>query len=176
MFYLKNEVSFDIIFFKESVMEKEISFVMIKPGFLKYEKEIVKRLSKVGKITKRQEMRLNQEILNDHYAEHIGKDFFNELCAYMKSGNVVGFQVEGEAGLIGRIRDIVGRNPLKEGDIRYDFGLRNKNGELDKTKNVVHASDKPEAGISECNRMFNEAQKYGVEIISRGIKQDYCQE
>ncbi len=155
-------------------MEKEISFVMIKPGFLKYEKEIVARLGKVGKITKRQCMRLNQEILNAHYAEHIGKGFFDELCDYMKSGNVVGFQVEGEPGLIGRIRDVVGRNPLKKGDIRYDFGIRNEDGELDKTKNVIHASDKPEAGIAECNRMFNEAQKYGVKIISRGFEQD-CQ-
>ena len=31
----------------------EVSFVMIKPGFLNYEKEIVERLKTVGKIVKR---------------------------------------------------------------------------------------------------------------------------
>lgn len=139
---------------------KEISFVMIKPGFLEHEAEIVKRLEKIGTITKRQKMQLNDAILEAHYAEHIGKSFYGELTKYMSSGAVVGFQVEGEEGLIGKIREIVGatKNPAV-GTIRHDFGI----GEI--TRNVIHASDSPEAGRAECERMFDNAKTYNIEII-----------
>lgn len=139
---------------------KEISFVMIKPGFLEHEAEIVKRLETVGTITKRQKMQLNDAILEAHYAEHIGKSFYAELVKYMSSGAVVGFQVEGEEGLITRIREIVGatKNPAV-GTIRHDFGI----GEI--TRNVIHASDSPEAGRAECERMFDNAKSYYIEII-----------
>ena len=67
-------------------MEK--SYVMIKPGFLQYEEQIEKRIEGIGaKVTHKKVMKLNDEILNRHYAEHIGKGFFNELVDYMKSGN-----------------------------------------------------------------------------------------
>ena len=139
---------------------KEISYVMIKPGFLQHEDAIVERLNKVGTITKRQKMQLNDAILEAHYAEHVGKGFYAELVEYMKSGEVVGFQVEGEEGLIAKIREIVGatKNPA-EGTIRYDFGV----GEI--TRNVIHASDSPEAGKAECQRMFDDAKKYAITII-----------
>ena len=139
---------------------KEISYVMIKPGFLQHESEIVKRLETVGTITKRQKMLLNDSILAAHYAEHVGKGFYAELVNYMKSGEVIGYQVEGEEGLIGRIRTIVGstKDPA-EGTIRHDFGI----GEI--TRNVIHASDSPAAGEAECERMFDKATEFGVQII-----------
>ena len=138
-------------------MEK--TFVMIKPGFLQYENEIVERISRVGKITKRQKMRLNDKILEAHYHEHIGKPFYENLCSYMKSGEVVGFQVEGEEGLVEKIRKIVGstKNPEK-GTIRYDFGI----GEI--TRNVIHASDSPQSGAEECERMFEKSKQFNIEI------------
>lgn len=133
---------------------QEKCFVMIKPGFLKYESQIVERLSKLGKITKRFQMKLTDVILNKHYEEHIGKPFFAELVNYMKSGEVIGFQVEGEEGLVKKIRECVGatKNP-NPGTIRYDFGIG------DVTKNVIHASDSPENGIKECKRMFDYAEE-----------------
>lgn len=139
---------------------KEYSFVMIKPGFLKYEKQIIERINKVGKITKRQKMVLNDKILEAHYAEHIGKSFYENLCNYMKSGEVIGFQVEGEAGLVSKIREIVGatKNP-EEGTIRKDFGI----GEI--TKNVIHSSDSPESGAEECYRMFDNSKFYNIKIL-----------
>ena len=139
-------------------MEK--SFVMIKPGFLEFEPQIVERLSKIGKITKRQKMKLNDEILAAHYHEHIGKPFYEGLCNYMKSGEVVGFQVEGEDGLVEKIREVVGstKNPEK-GTIRHDFGI----GEI--TRNVIHASDSPKSGEEECNRLFEQINQFGIEIL-----------
>lgn len=129
---------------------KEKCFVMIKPGFLNYENEIVERLNKIGTITKKFQIKLTDEILNKHYEEHIGKPFFAELVNYMKSDEVVGFEVEGEEGLVKNIRECVGatKNPAP-GTIRHDFGIG------DVTKNVIHASDSPENGIKECQRMFD---------------------
>lgn len=129
---------------------KEISYVMIKPGFLQHEEAIVERIKKVGTITKRKQLRLTDKILAGHYEEHVGKNFYPNLCEYMKSGDVIGFQVEGEEGLVAKIREIVGatKNPA-DGTIRKDFGI----GET--TRNVIHASDSPEAGIKECARIFN---------------------
>ena len=135
-------------------MKTEKLCIIIKPGFEKKEKEIVARLSKYGKITKRQVMLLNDAILADHYAEHVGKEFYENLCQYMKSGPVVVFQLEGGEGCVKQVRKETGatRNP--------DFGIG------DTTRNVIHASDSPEAGIIECNRMFRDAKKYGVKILS----------
>ncbi len=139
---------------------KEISFVMIKPGFTAHEEAIVERLNKVGTIVKRQKMILNDAILQDHYHEHVGKDFYPEVANYMKSGEVIGFMVEGEEGLVARIRQIVGatKNP-EAGTIRADFGI----GEI--TRNVIHASDSPATGKEECERMFNNASKYNITIL-----------
>ena len=142
----------------------EVSFVMIKPGFLSYENEIVKRLNTVGKIVKRQKMRLNDEILKAHYSEHVGKPFYQGLCDYMKSGDVVGFMLEGEDGMVEKIRELVGstKDP-KPGTIRFDFGI----GEV--TRNVIHASDSPKSGKEECERMFNQAYKFNVNVTEQNI-------
>ena len=106
-------------------------------------------------------MLLNDEILADHYAEHVGKSFYEGLCSYMKSGPVVVYQMEGGEGFVKQLRKEVGetRNPAK-GTIRHDFGIG------DTTRNVIHASDSPENGVIECNRMFKDAHKYGVKILN----------
>ena len=67
----------------------ERSYVMIKPGFLKYENQIIERLNKIGaKVTHKKIMRLDDEILARHYAEHVGKDFYANLVDYMKRNNL----------------------------------------------------------------------------------------
>ena len=57
--------------------------------------------------------------------------------------------LEGE-NVISRVRELLGpTDPAEaaEGTIRGDFGV-------DKTKNVVHASDSPESAEIEINRFF----------------------
>lgn len=131
----------------------ERSYVMIKPGFLHHEEEIVKRLNNIGaQITHKKIMKLDNDILNRHYAEHIGKDFFENLVDYMKSGEVLAMCVERENGnLVQDIRKIVGstKNP-EVGTIRHDLGI----GEV--TRNVVHASDSIESAKRELQIFFPE--------------------
>lgn len=131
----------------------ERSYVMIKPGFLKYENQIIKRLNKIGaKVTHKKIIRLDDEILARHYAEHVGKDFYANLVDYMKSGEVLAMCVEREGdNLVSDIRAIVGstKDPAP-GTIRHDFGI----GEV--TRNVIHASDSPESALRELKIFFPE--------------------
>lgn len=68
----------------------ERSLLIIKPGFLKYEKQIKNRIKKLGaKITHEKKMVLDDVLITKHYAEHLQKDFFPELKKYMQSGEVL---------------------------------------------------------------------------------------
>ncbi len=137
---------------------EEATYAMIKPGFLQHEKAIKERIEAIGaKIIASKKMKLNDEILAAHYAEHVGKEFYNNLCSYMKSGEVIGMLVIGKTGVVAKLREIVGstKQPA-EGTIRHSFGI----GEI--TRNVIHASDSVEAGKKECERFFCDSERYGI--------------
>ena len=75
----------------------------------------------------------------------VEKSFYNELEDYIVSDKAFGMIVEGE-DVIKRVRFIV-NGPEKApmpGSIRYDIP-RLMGRDLDITKNVIHASDKPES-------------------------------
>ena len=131
----------------------ERTYVMIKPGFLQHEDAIIARIEGIGaKVTHKKVMQLDDEILNRHYAEHIGKGFFAELVNYMKSGEVIAMYVEREGeNLVQDIRTIVGstKDPAP-GTIRHDFGI----GEI--TRNVIHSSDSAESAARELGIFFPE--------------------
>ena len=131
----------------------ERTYVMIKPGFLQHEDAIIARIEGIGaKVSHKKVMQLDDEILNRHYAEHIGKDFFAELVNYMKSGEVIAMYVEREGeNLVQDIRTIVGstKDPAP-GTIRHDFGI----GEI--TRNVIHSSDSAESAARELGIFFPE--------------------
>lgn len=124
----------------------ERSLLIIKPGFIKHERDIVKMLEKNAavKVTKKVKMKLDRELLAKHYAEHVEKPFYGELVDYMSSGEVVVMIAEGGNGSIQKIREVCGatKNPA-EGTIRHKFGI----GEI--TRNVIHSSDSPENGERE---------------------------
>ncbi len=84
-------------------------------------------------------IRLEPDQAGRFYYVHEGKGFFDSLVRFMSSGPVVACVLEKEAAIEG-LREIVGATDpaeAKPGTIRKDFAL-------DKEKNSVHASDKPE--------------------------------
>ena len=93
---------------------------------------------------------LSAGVLEEHYShirqlEHV----FPMLVEFMSSRPVLVMILEGE-NVISRVRELLGpTDPAEaaEGTIRGDFGV-------DKTKNVVHASDSPESAEIEINRFF----------------------
>lgn len=128
-------------------MEK--SYVMIKPEFANYDwiiAEVQKRLYRAGlRITCSGFVKYGVEEARTHYAEHVEKSFYPELEQYILSDKAFGMIVEGE-NAIKAIRFIV-NGPEKAatpGSIRYDIP-KLMGRELDITKNVIHASDKPES-------------------------------
>ncbi len=131
-------------------MEKTL--VLLKP-------EIVKRglMGKLISIYEEkgltvEEMKLilpTRELLEEHYAEHKEKPFFESLVEYMSSGKVCAMEIQGE-GAIQIVRTLNGKtNPLEAdaGSIRGRFALS-------KSVNAVHSSDSPESAERELNLWF----------------------
>ena len=148
---------------KENKMKKEFSYVMIKPEFADNPgiiKVIRNRLIAAGlDIAIEGYVEYDKEAAQKHYAEHIGKGFYQELEDYITSGKAYGMVVVG-ADVIAKVRKLVQRDKkagLQEGDIRYDipkiFDLP-----VDMTKNIIHASDCPESAKKEV-RIFKELRE-----------------
>ncbi len=94
-------------------------------------------------------------IASKHYAEHIGKPYYDKLVEFMATDRLVALVVEGE-NVIQRVRKMHGStDPQKAepGTIRADFALS-------KTVNAVHASDSVENAEREVHVFFSESEIY----------------
>lgn len=129
-------------------MEK--SLLIIKPGFVQHRDGILEMLTNIGvSVIREQKMVLDDELIAKHYADYVNEDWFQGLKDYMQSDEVIVLAVQGEDGIIPKIRELLGdkRNPAP-GTIRYVYGI----GEV--TRNVMHASDAVAAGIREIRNFF----------------------
>ena len=94
-------------------------------------------------------MQVTPELAKRHYAEHVHKDWYPELEAFITGGPIVAIIVEGPEA-IRVVRDMVGvTNGLKAnpGTIRGDFSSSQQ-------MNLVHASDGPESAKREIAIFF----------------------
>ncbi len=116
--------------------------------------KIVQRIEAKGlKIVGMKFRALPPEVAKEHYVEHVGKPFFQDLVDFITSGPSVPMVVEGK-GAISEIRRINGAtNPLDAlpGTIRGDFGLH-------VGRNVVHGSDSPESATREIALHFDDSE------------------
>ncbi len=90
-----------------------------------------------------------QELIEKHYAEHIGKPFYPGSVKYFLSGPIVAMVIAGE-NIIHGVRQIVGAtNPdnADVGTIRADYAQIMR-------QNIVHASDSIESAEREINVWF----------------------
>lgn len=90
------------------------------------------------------------ELLAQHYAEHVGKDYYPGVEKSMMLGPIFVFVLEGPDGTIPFIRKMLGKtNPMDAdvGTIRGDFSV-------DYSRNVCHASDSIEAAEREISVWF----------------------
>jgi nucleoside-diphosphate kinase len=117
----------------------ERTFVMLKPGVLQRRivGEVLSRFERKGfKIIALKIVRMDQAMVEAHYAEHKGKDFYEKLVDYTLSGPVVAMILEGEDAVTA-VRRLVGPTDIQNsqpGTIRGDFAYRTR-------LNIVHASD-----------------------------------
>jgi len=103
-------------------------------------------------------IQFTREVAEKHYAEHIGKPFFESLISYICMSPVVVAVVEGEDAITVTRKLAGATHPLKSepGTIRGDYGFV-KN---DNMYNAIHASDSPESAEREINIYFKPGELY----------------
>ena len=112
--------------------------------------EIIARFERKGlRIAALRYMTLDRAIAEQHYAEHQGKPFFEELVSFITSGPLVAMVLEGQDAVKAARQVIGATNPLEAapGSIRGDFAV-------EVGQNMVHGSDSPESAEREANLFF----------------------
>lgn len=134
----------------------ERTFVMIKPDGVQRALcgQIISRIESKGyRLVAMKLLKVSPELAASHYAEHLGKPFYEDLLAHITSGPVVAMVWEGRGAIKG-IRNLMGAtNPLEAdpGSIRGCWG---NNIQF----NVVHGSDSPSSAQREIALYFDPAE------------------
>ncbi|AGK98131.1 nucleoside-diphosphate kinase [Clostridium pasteurianum] len=96
-------------------------------------------------------LRVNRELAEEHYSQHKGRQYFNELIEYITEGKLCAMVIEGRDAIT-IVRNINGNKDPKiapMGSIRGIYAS-------DTTKNLVHASDNMENAEKEIKIWFPE--------------------
>ncbi|WP_082233991.1 nucleoside-diphosphate kinase [Halobacillus massiliensis] len=135
-------------------MEK--TFLMIKPDGVQRSLigDITAKFERKGfKLAGAKLMQIDRTLAEEHYGEHKGKPFFNELVDFITSGPVFAMVWEGE-NVISTARLMMGATNPKEsapGTVRGDYGVN-------VGKNVIHGSDSSESAEREIGLFFNKQE------------------
>jgi nucleoside-diphosphate kinase len=132
----------------------ERTFVMVKPNGVArgLVGAVITRFEQRGFVLRGMKaLRIDRALAEQHYAEHVGKPFFESLAAFITSDPVVAMVWEGrDAVTVARTMMGVTDSALAApGTIRGDFSLS-------KEENVVHGSDSPESASREIALFFGE--------------------
>ncbi len=132
----------------------ERTFIAVKPDGVRrgIVGEVIKRFEqKTYKLVAMKLMQVSRELASKHYAEHVGKPFYNDLIEYITSAPIVAMVWEG-VDVVEGARHIMGAtkpNAADVGSIRADFGqIMNMN--------IVHGSDSVSSAEREIGLFFNE--------------------
>ena len=112
--------------------------------------EIIARFERKGlRIAALRHMTMDRRLAEQHYAEHDGKPFFEELVSFITSGPLVALVLEGQDAVKAARQVIGATNPLEAapGSIRGDFAL-------EVGQNMVHGSDSNESAAREAAIFF----------------------
>ena len=130
----------------------ERTLILVKPDAFarNLTGEIIARFERKGlRLVALQQMTMNRELAQRHYAEHEGKPFYDELVGFITSGPLVAMVLEGEQAVAAARQVIGATNPLEAspGSIRGDYAI-------EVGQNMVHGSDSPESGTREVALFF----------------------
>ena len=130
----------------------EQTLILLKPDTVERQLvgTVLNRFEQKGlKIVAMRMLHFTPELARRHYTEHVGKDFYPGLEAYITSGPVVAAVLEGVEA-IAVVRRMIGPTNGAEapaGTIRGDYALTSQ-------RNLVHASDSPAAAERELAIFF----------------------
>jgi nucleoside-diphosphate kinase len=112
--------------------------------------EILARFERKGlRIVAMRLLTMDPALAEQHYAEHVGKGFYEELVSFITSGPLVALVLEGQQAVTAARQVIGATNPLEAspGSIRGDFAI-------EVGQNMVHGSDSPESAQREVALFF----------------------
>jgi nucleoside-diphosphate kinase len=137
-----------------SISPVERTLVLIKPDAVRrgLVGEIIGRFERKGLAIEAMVLRtMDAALADEHYAEHVDKDFYPPLKEFMTGGPLVAMVLSGDQA-IAVARALTGATDGRKaapGTIRGDFSLSNR-------ENLVHASDSPESAKREIALWFPE--------------------
>jgi nucleoside-diphosphate kinase len=130
----------------------ERTLVLLKPDAVRrgVVGEVLNRFERKGLTIDAMELRtIDGEAADRHYAEHVERDFYPPLRAFITSGPLVALVLSGDQA-IEVVRTLIGPTDGRKaapGTIRGDLSLSNR-------ENLVHASDSPESAEREMKLWF----------------------
>lgn len=137
-------------------MTTERTLVLVKPDGVArgLTGEVLARIEAKGyRLVELRLLHAERSVLEQHYAEHEGKPFYEPLVEFMLSGPVVAAVVEGHRVIEG-FRSLAGATEpttAAPGTIRGDLG---RDWGSTVQQNIVHGSDSPESAEREIGIWF----------------------
>jgi len=130
----------------------ERTLILVKPDAFarNLTGEIIARFERKGlRLVALQQMTMARQLAERHYAEHMGKPFYNELVTFITSGPLVAMVLEGERAVEAARQVIGATDPLQAspGSIRGDYAI-------EVGQNMVHGSDSTDSAAREVELFF----------------------
>jgi nucleoside-diphosphate kinase len=137
-----------------TVMERTL--ILVKPDGVRrgLVGEVISRIESKGyQITDLKLMNPTRALLEEHYAEHKGKPFFEPLVEFMLSGPIVAMIAEGQRVIEGfrSLAGVTDPTVAAPGTIRGDLA-RDQGTKV--VQNLVHGSDSPKSANREIAIFF----------------------
>jgi nucleoside-diphosphate kinase len=137
-----------------TVMERTL--ILVKPDGVRrgLVGEVISRIESKGyQTTDLKLMNPTRALLEEHYAEHKGKPFFDPLVEFMLSGPIVAMIAEGQRVIEGfrSLAGVTDPTVAAPGTIRGDLA-RDQGTKV--VQNLVHGSDSPESANREIAIFF----------------------
>ncbi len=137
-------------------MSTEKTLILIKPDGVArgLVGEVISRIESKGySIDAVRMLKAERSLLEKHYAEHVGKPFYEPLVEFMMSGPIVAIVasgnrvIEGFRSLAGVTDPTLAAPGTIRGDLARDQGTK-------VVQNIVHGSDSPESAVREIEIFF----------------------
>ena len=137
-------------------MSTEKTLILVKPDGVRrgLVGEVISRIESKGyAIDSLRMLQADRALLEKHYAEHVGKPFYEPLVEFMMSGPIVAIVasgnrvIEGFRSLAGVTDPTVAAPGTIRGDLARDQGTK-------VVQNIVHGSDSPESAEREIQIFF----------------------
>jgi nucleoside-diphosphate kinase len=130
----------------------ERTLVLVKPDAVRrgLVGEVLSRFERKGLRFVTLDLRtIDGELADRHYAEHVEKEWYPPLRAFITSGPLVAMVLEGDeaVAVVRALNGATDGRAASAGTIRGDLSLSNR-------ENLVHASDSPESAAREISIFF----------------------